>query len=143
MQQVAPPVGNLRLMVPLSLLHREEVSHVVDHVVREVLIEDDHVSRPLLLAHGPRPDRHPHVLDVDADGVAALVLQAALNGRSQDLAELLENAPAKSMLLLEDVDAIFVERAAAADKQGGRSCGGISFSGLFNALDSAAAQEGW
>lgn len=57
-----------------------------------------------------------------------------------DLAELLRAAPAKSMLLLEDVDAIFVERAAGAEKKG--RGGGISFSGLLNALDGAAAQEG-
>lgn len=56
-----------------------------------------------------------------------------------DLAELLRSAPSKSMLLLEDVDAIFVERAAADEKKGR---GGISFSGLLNALDGAAAQEG-
>eukprot|EP00929_Paragymnodinium_shiwhaense_P076817 TRINITY_DN39549_c0_g1_i3.p1 TRINITY_DN39549_c0_g1~~TRINITY_DN39549_c0_g1_i3.p1 ORF type:complete len:1031 (+),score=237.22 TRINITY_DN39549_c0_g1_i3:167-3094(+) len=57
-----------------------------------------------------------------------------------DLAELLRAAPARSMLLLEDVDAIFVERAAAADKE--KRGGGVSFSGLLNALDGAAAQEG-
>ena len=33
-----------------------------------------------------------------------------------DLAELLRNAPGRSMLLLEDVDAIFVERNATSDK---------------------------
>mmetsp|Transcript_108744 Transcript_108744/g.307411 ORF Transcript_108744/g.307411 Transcript_108744/m.307411 type:complete len:1066 (+) Transcript_108744:60-3257(+) len=55
-----------------------------------------------------------------------------------DLAELLRAAPARSMLLLEDVDAIFVERAASSQKRGG----GVSFSGLLNALDGAAAQEG-
>merc|ERR1719183_2617169 len=56
-----------------------------------------------------------------------------------DLAELLRSAPGKSMLLLEDVDAIFVERAAVGKKDRG---GGVSFSGLLNALDGAAAQEG-
>mmetsp|Transcript_95300 Transcript_95300/g.168808 ORF Transcript_95300/g.168808 Transcript_95300/m.168808 type:complete len:1077 (-) Transcript_95300:85-3315(-) len=64
------------------------------------------------------------------------------NGDMNDdeLAELLRSAPAKSMLLLEDVDAIFVERTAGADKKG--RGGGVSFSGLLNALDGAAAQEG-
>lgn len=56
-----------------------------------------------------------------------------------DLAELLRAAPPRSMMLLEDVDAIFVDRTAQKDK-GQR--GGISFSGLLNALDGAAAQEG-
>lgn len=54
-----------------------------------------------------------------------------------DLAELLRMAPARSMLLLEDVDAIFVERAAGREKRNG-----VSFSGLLNALDGSAAQEG-
>ncbi|CAK0855795.1 unnamed protein product [Prorocentrum cordatum] len=57
-----------------------------------------------------------------------------------DLAELLRAAPPRSMLLLEDVDAIFVERAANSTKK--EQGGGISFSGLLNALDGAAAQEG-
>lgn len=57
-----------------------------------------------------------------------------------DLAELLRAAPPRSMLLLEDVDAIFVERSAASDKKS--RGGGVSFSGLLNALDGAAAQEG-
>merc|ERR1719399_2102384 len=43
------------------------------------------------------------------------------------------------MLLLEDVDAIFVERAASSERKG--HGGGVSFSGLLNALDGAAAQE--
>ena len=38
------------------------------------------------------------------------------------------------MLLLEDVDAIFVDRAAASDKS--RRGGGVSFSGLLNARPS-------
>lgn len=58
--------------------------------------------------------------------------------QDDDLAELLRNAPPKAMLLLEDVDAIFVERASGSSKKGG----GVSFSGLLNALDGAAAQEG-
>merc|ERR1719277_1898039 len=45
-----------------------------------------------------------------------------------DLAELLRAAPPRSMLLLEDVDAIFVERASGEGKRG--RGGGISFSGL-------------
>ena len=60
------------------------------------------------------------------------------NLNDDDLAELLRNAPARAMLLLEDVDAIFVERAAATDARGG----GVSFSGLLNALDGAASAEG-
>lgn len=53
------------------------------------------------------------------------------------LAELLRCAPPKSMLLLEDVDAVFVDREGV-----GKGRSGVSFSGLLNALDGSAAQEG-
>ena len=38
--------------------------------------------------------------------------------------------------MLEDVDAIFVERKAQSEK------GGVTFSGLLNAIDGVASQEG-
>ena len=56
--------------------------------------------------------------------------------RDDDLAQLLRNAPPRAMLLLEDVDSIFVQRSAKTE------AGGVSFSGLLNALDGAAAAEG-
>merc|ERR1719174_2429601 len=46
------------------------------------------------------------------------------------------------MMLLEDVDAIFVERSSAASSNNKNKGSGVSFSGLLNALDGAAAQEG-
>lgn len=53
---------------------------------------------------------------------------------------LLNTAGTKSILLLEDVDAAFVDRTA--NNQGG---GRLTFSGLLNALDgvSEAAAGGW
>jgi chaperone BCS1 len=48
----------------------------------------------------------------------------------------LNNCPANSIILLEDIDAIFVERTAV---NRGR---GVSFSGLLNALDGVRSQEG-
>ena len=63
------------------------------------------------------------------------------------LAGSLRDAPQKAIILIEDVDAAFVGRGeVAADGnsggsgRGGRS--GISFSGLLNAIDGAASQEG-
>eukprot|EP01043_Picozoa_sp_COSAG02_P047662 COSAG02_NODE_4591_length_5182_cov_5.857761_3_plen_939_part_00 len=63
------------------------------------------------------------------------------------LAGSLRDAPQKAIILIEDIDAAFVGRGeVAADSKsgggrGGRS-GGISFSGLLNAIDGAASQEG-
>jgi len=61
-----------------------------------------------------------------------------------NLAELVRDAPSNCIILVEDVDAIFVEREAAEIKRGGKdkSSPSISFSGLLNAIDGIAAQEG-
>ena len=53
---------------------------------------------------------------------------------------LLNNAPMRSVILLEDIDAIFVERTSVQQaQQMGRS---VTFSGLLNALDGVRSQEG-
>jgi DNA polymerase III delta prime subunit len=54
----------------------------------------------------------------------------------QTIAMLLQKTPARSLILIEDVDAFF----AARQKQDDRIA--VSFSGLLNALDGVAAQEG-
>lgn len=54
----------------------------------------------------------------------------------QTIAELLQKTPPRAMILIEDIDAFF----AARDKQDQRI--EVSFSGLLNALDGVAAQEG-
>ena len=53
-----------------------------------------------------------------------------------DLREALISAPKGSLIAIEDVDAVFTQR----DDGGKRS--GVSFSGLLNAIDGVAAQEG-
>jgi chaperone BCS1 len=53
-----------------------------------------------------------------------------------DLRELMFCAPANAIIAMEDVDAAFRGREATDQK------GGISFSGLLNAIDGVAAQEG-
>jgi chaperone BCS1 len=68
------------------------------------------------------------------------------------LAGSLRDAPANAIILIEDIDAAFVGRddavgvgGAKGSSSGGggrRSSGGISFSGLLNAIDGAASQEG-
>lgn len=51
---------------------------------------------------------------------------------------LLNNAPMKSIILLEDIDAIFVDRTSVQENQSR----GVTFSGLLNALDGVRSQEG-
>ena len=54
----------------------------------------------------------------------------------QSIADLLQKTPPRSMILIEDIDAFFNAR----EKQDQRI--EVSFSGLLNALDGVAAQEG-
>ena len=60
------------------------------------------------------------------------------------LSEYLRDAPASSIIVLEDVDAVFVERGVATEgkEQKSKSSVSISFSGLLNAIDGVASQEG-
>lgn len=62
-------------------------------------------------------------------------------GRFDDdgLNRALNDAPAHSIILLEDIDGIFVEREAVSVQKKGRN---VSFSGLLNALDGVRSQEG-
>ncbi|WIA29129.1 hypothetical protein OEZ86_011640 [Tetradesmus obliquus] len=55
----------------------------------------------------------------------------------ETLRNLLNSAGVRSILLLEDVDAAFVDRSA-----GGGGAARLTFSGLLNAIDGVAAQEG-
>lgn len=59
-----------------------------------------------------------------------------------DLNHALNDAPSQSIILLEDIDGIFVGREYV-DKEGRkRQRGGVTFSGLLNALDGIRSQEG-
>lgn len=60
------------------------------------------------------------------------------NLNDNSLAESLRDAPANAIVLLEDVDAVFVDRKQA---DSGSSMG-VTFSGLLNALDGVGSQEG-
>ena len=53
-----------------------------------------------------------------------------------DLREAMMSAPKRSLIAIEDVDAVFTQR------EGGEKRSGVSFSGLLNAIDGVAAQEG-
>ena len=54
----------------------------------------------------------------------------------QNIADLLQKTPPRSLILIEDVDAFFIARNKQESKIE------ISFSGLLNAIDGVAAQEG-
>jgi len=69
-------------------------------------------------------------------------LNLASGGMNDDsIAEALRAAPTRSIILLEDVDAIFVQREAGNDGTFRRQSS-LSFSGLLNAIDGVVAQEG-
>lgn len=57
----------------------------------------------------------------------------------EKLNKCLENTPKNSIILLEDVDAVFVDRTSVNEEKNGRS---VTFSGLLNALDGVRSQEG-
>ncbi|WP_425615961.1 AAA family ATPase [Anatilimnocola sp. NA78] len=54
-----------------------------------------------------------------------------------ELAEILCELPVNALLLIEDIDCVFVQREATEDKHNK-----VTFSGLLNALDGVAAGEG-
>ena len=63
------------------------------------------------------------------------------SGRMDDdgLNRALNDAPRNSIILLEDVDSLFVSRESVNQDRGGQH---VSFSGLLNALDGVRSQEG-
>jgi chaperone BCS1 len=58
-----------------------------------------------------------------------------------DLNRALNDAPSHSIILLEDIDAVFVKREAVSEG-GRRHRRQVTFSGLLNALDGVRSQEG-
>jgi mitochondrial chaperone BCS1 len=65
------------------------------------------------------------------------------NMNDNKLAEYLRDAPFNSIIVLEDVDAIFVERNLTKRHSSDDSSSSmVSFSGLLNAIDGVASQEG-
>ncbi|KAI9015981.1 hypothetical protein DFJ74DRAFT_757833 [Hyaloraphidium curvatum] len=70
------------------------------------------------------------------------VLSLSNRGLTDDnLIELMSMTPARCVLLLEDVDAAFVSRELDGSATG-KAAGSLTFSGLLNAIDGVAAQEG-
>ena len=71
-------------------------------------------------------------------GYDICILNLSDAGLTDDrLAHALSTTPPTSLVLLEDIDAAFVQRQAADTRRGGH----VTFSGLLNALDGVAAGE--
>ncbi len=58
------------------------------------------------------------------------------------LAGLIRNAPLRSIVILEDVDAVFPHNPEKKYGRGKKSQSNVTFSGLLNAIDGLASQEG-
>lgn len=67
-----------------------------------------------------------------------IALVSVASGRLDDirLSGLMAGAPERSVLVLEDIDAVFHQR------QAGEAASAVTFSGLLNAIDGVASQEG-
>jgi chaperone BCS1 len=106
------------------------------------------------LLHGPPGSGKTSFVQVLAGELSLDICMLSLSNESltdESLASNLRDAPANSIILLEDVDAVFVaSRGQGGDGGGGGSGGdrkrsssnGVSFSGLLNAIDGVASQEG-
>ncbi len=91
------------------------------------------------LLHGPPGTGKSSVIRALASDLGAGIASVSLTGSQitdDDLREGLACAPERSLIVLEDIDAMFTQRTAGED--GAK----LSFSGLLNAIDGVAAQEG-
>ncbi len=94
------------------------------------------------ILHGPPGTGKTSFVSAVAAHLQLNICYLNLSGSQLDddgLNRLLNQAPMESIILLEDIDAIFVERTSVQAKKKGRQ---VSFSGLLNALDGVRSQEG-
>ncbi len=140
----------------------EEVGEVPARSIDSVVVEDDSARRALedmrwfygardwyavrgvpwrrgYLLYGPPGTGKSSLIralasELGLDIAALDVGRATLT--DEGLREAMMAAPKRCLLAVEDVDAVFTRREA------GSATGGVSFSGLLNAIDGVGAQEG-
>ena len=145
------PFGAPRRRRPLhSVVLDEGVSEHVLHDVQEFVesakwyIDRGIPYRRGYLMHGPPGcGKSSFVAALAGElGYDICVLNLSDAGLTDDrLAHALSTTPPTSLILLEDVDAAFVQREAAEGAPGRRRQSMVTFSGLLNALDGVAAGE--
>eukprot|EP01006_Ploeotia_vitrea_P066172 TRINITY_DN94458_c0_g1_i1.p1 TRINITY_DN94458_c0_g1~~TRINITY_DN94458_c0_g1_i1.p1 ORF type:complete len:891 (+),score=90.03 TRINITY_DN94458_c0_g1_i1:111-2783(+) len=96
------------------------------------------------LLYGPPGCGKTSSAEVLAGELKLDIAMLSLSNKEMDdtkLTSALREAPKRCIILLEDVDAVFVERNVARS-DGAAPTSGVTFSGLLNAIDGVASQEG-
>ena len=93
------------------------------------------------LFHGPPGCGKTSLCHVLAGALELDICVLSLSNRftnDNNLSKLLRDAPLRSLVILEDVDAIFTHRTMNSGMPGS----GVTFSGLLNAIDGVGSREG-
>ena len=96
------------------------------------------------LFHGPPGSGKSSLCHVLASVLEQPIYVLSLSSGSMGDAEFLERmseVPPRSIVLMEDIDAAFVQRTETAEKNEAKKAG-VSFSALLNAIDGVGAVEG-
>lgn len=132
------------------------MTSIVDDLKLFLKSEQDYINRGIsyqrgYLFYGPPGCGKSSACAAIAGALGLSICVLNLSNRTLDdesLNSRLVDAPSNSIVLLEDVDAIFVGRMSAASspdemfRGGGNTGANVSFSGLLNALDGVASRQG-
>jgi chaperone BCS1 len=131
---------------PESVVLRDGLMESLIADVRDFLVRRDwYVERGIpyrrgfLLYGPPGTGKSSAVLAIASAMKMDIAILSLANSSldDDDLCQLLSNCPVNSIVLIEDIDCVFVERKATEDKPNK-----LTFSGLLNAIDGVAAGEG-